>query len=282
VSTTATATYGAVAGARSTLRTRIATSLVAIPALWLIVRYLPAALFAGFIMAVAAAALLEYFAMALPDQPLERAAGVVWGLVVAGGVAGRRPELWGAGLALAVICGLVFPLARPADLTAGVQRLGLSLLGVLYVGFFTPHFVLLRAAESGWRWVLFTVFSAMGSDTGAYLTGRALGRHKLAPSISPSKTIEGALGGLAGAMAIAALCRALFLPHLGRVEAVGLGAAIAVLAQFGDLCESGLKRAFGAKDSGWIIPGHGGILDRLDSLLFPVVFAYYYAVLPRA
>jgi len=180
-----------------------------------------------------------------------------------------------------VISGLAFPLARPADLGGAVQRLGLSLLGVLYVGFFTPHFVLLRAADAGWRWVLFTIFAAMGSDTGGYLAGRAFGRRKLAPAISPSKTVEGAFGALAGAMAIALLCRFLFFADLGVGEAVALGAAISVLAQFGDLCESALKRAFGAKDSGWIIPGHGGILDRLDSLLFPVVFTYYYAVLPR-
>jgi phosphatidate cytidylyltransferase len=83
-------------------------------------------------------------------------------------------------------------------------------------------------------------------------------------------------------MLIAALCRASFFPPLGSGEALALGMTISLLAQFGDLCESALKRAFGAKDSGWIIPGHGGILDRLDSLLFPVVFAYYYAVLPRA
>src|SRR5437762_5308509 len=109
----------------------------------------------------------------------------------------------------------------------------------------------------------------MGSDSGGYLTGRAFGRHKLAPSISPSKTVEVALGALAGAMVIAALCRLVFFAGLGSSEALVLGAAISVLAQFGDLCESALKRAFGAKDSGWIIPGHGGILDRLDSLLFP-------------
>jgi phosphatidate cytidylyltransferase len=264
------------------LRTRLLTAAVALPALWLIIRYLPPALFAGFIMAVAAVGLLEFFAMAFPEHPLERTAGLVWGLVVAAGVAGRRPELWGAGLALAVIAGLVFPLARPADLAGGVQRLGLSLLGVLYVGFFTPHFVLLRATDAGWRWVLFTVLAAMGSDSGAYLTGRAVGRHKLAPAVSPSKTVEGAAGGLAGAMLVATACRLLFFGQLGSVETIALGGAISVLAQFGDLCESALKRAFGAKDSGWIIPGHGGILDRLDSLLFPVVFAYYYAVLPRA
>jgi phosphatidate cytidylyltransferase len=266
------------------LRTRVATAAVAIPTLWLIVRFLPAPLFAGFIMAVTTVALLEYFSMALPAGQLERLAGVVWGLVVAGGVAGRSPELWGAGLAFAVISGLVFPLARPADLAGGVNRLGLSLLGVLYIGFFTPHFVLLRAADAdtGWRWVLFTVFVAMGSDTGGYAAGRAFGRHKLAPAVSPSKTVEGALGAVGGAMVIAALCRALFFVRLGGAEAVALGGAVSILAQFGDLCESALKRAFGAKDSGWIIPGHGGILDRLDSLLFPVVFAYYYAVLPRA
>ena len=262
------------------LRTRLLTAAVALPALWLIVWKLPTALFAGFIMAVAAIGLLEYFAMALPGNPLERTAGVLWGLVIAGGVAAHWPELWGAGLGLAVIGGLMFPLLHADDLPGAMHRLGLSLLGVLYVGFFTPHFVLLRAQD--WRWVLFTVYTAMGSDSGGYFAGRAFGRHKLAPSISPSKTVEGALGALAGAMVIASLCRQLFFAELGSTEVLALGATISLLAQFGDLCESALKRAFGAKDSGWIIPGHGGILDRLDSLLFPVVFTYYYAVLPRA
>jgi|SRR5581483_3100461 len=264
------------------LRTRLATAAIAIPALWLITRFLPQPLFAGFIMAVAAAALFEYFSMALPEHPIERTAGLVWGLVVATGVASRRPEIWGAGLSLAVITGLVFPLARPTDLQGATHRLGLSLLGVLYAGFFTPHFVLLRAGDDGWRRVLFTVFVAMGSDSGGYFAGRFLGRHPLAPSISPSKTIEGAIGAVGGAMFIATVCRMVFFQALGGAEALLLAVAIAVLAQLGDLCESALKRAFGAKDSGWIIPGHGGILDRLDSLLFPVVFAYYYAVLPRA
>src|SRR5213594_4489275 len=217
---------------------------------------LPAALFAGFILAVTAVGLFEYFAMALPEHPVERVTGIVWGLVVGAGIVSRRPEFWGAGLGLTVIGGLVFPLVRTADLAGAVHRLGLTVLGVLYVGFVTPHIVLLRhGGPDGWRWVLFTVFVAMGSDSGGYFTGRAYGRRKLLPAVSPSKTVEGAVGAVAG--------------------------AISLLAQLGDLCESALKRAFGAKDSGWIIPGHGGILDRLDSLLFPMVFVYYYTAFPR-
>src|SRR2546427_7815248 len=91
------------------LRTRLATATIALPGLWLIVEYLPTPVFAGFIMAVAAIALFEYFAMALPGDAVERAAGLLWGLVIAGGVASRRPEVWGAGLGLAVIGGVLFP-----------------------------------------------------------------------------------------------------------------------------------------------------------------------------
>jgi phosphatidate cytidylyltransferase len=263
------------------LKTRILTALVAIPLLWLIVCYLPAALFTGFICAVAAVALFEYFEMALPDHPAERGLGVGGGILVAAAVVSGQPQVLGAGLALVSIFGLVLPLVRTTDPLGATQRLGLSLLGILYFGFLTGHIVLLRAGDDGWRWVLFTVFTAMGSDSGGYFAGRAFGRHKLAPTVSPSKTVEGGVGAIAGAMVIAVLAKLVIHPLLGLREAMALGAAVSVLAQLGDLCESALKRAFGAKDSGWIIPGHGGILDRLDSLLFPIVFAYYYAALPR-
>jgi phosphatidate cytidylyltransferase len=263
------------------LKTRLLTALVAIPALWLIVRYLPAPLFAGFIVAVAALALYEYFEMAIPDHAEERGLGVGWGILVAAAVVSGQPQLLGAGLALAVVLGLILPLVRTTDPLGATQRLGLSLLGVLYFGFLTAHIVLLRSGDNGWRWVLFTVFTAMGSDSGGYFAGRAFGRHKLAPAVSPSKTVEGGMGAIAGAVLIAVFAKVFIIPQLGVREAMALGAVVSVLAQLGDLCESALKRAFGAKDSGWIIPGHGGILDRLDSLLFPIVFAYYYAALPR-
>jgi phosphatidate cytidylyltransferase len=263
------------------LRTRAATAAVAIPALWLIFRYLPHTLFAGFIGAVVAVALYEYFAMALPETPAERVLGITFGLVLAAGVIARRPDVWGAALAGTVLGGFAATLVHHHEIASAVQRQGLTLLGVLYVGFFVPHVVLLRADFEGWRWALFTVFVAMGSDSGGYFAGRAWGRRKLLPAVSPSKTVEGAVGAVGGALVTAAACQLVFCSHLGRRETLLLAFVISVLAQFGDLCESLLKRAFGAKDSGWIIPGHGGILDRLDSMVFPVVFAHYYAVLSR-
>src|SRR5207247_9240828 len=120
------------------LRTRLATAAIALPALWLIVEYLPPHLFAGFIMAVAAMALLEYFAMALPGDAVERTAGVLWGLVIAGGVASRQSDLWGAGLALAVIGGVRFPLLHAGDPASAKQRPALSPFGVLHRGFASP------------------------------------------------------------------------------------------------------------------------------------------------
>lgn len=264
------------------LKTRMLTAAVALPALGFIVAYLPAALFNGFILLVVAIGLSEYFAMALPEHALERFAGVAWGMAVAGGVVWGHPEAWGAGMALSGMSGLAFLLASPNDLPGAVNRLGLLLLGVLYVGFFLPHAVLLRESGSdGWRWALFAVYVAMASDSGGYFSGRSFGKHALAPAISPSKTVEGGAGAVALAVCIALLCRVVFIPSVGVREAIALGITVSLLAQLGDLCESALKRAFGAKDSGWIIPGHGGILDRLDSILFPVVFMYYYAALPR-
>jgi phosphatidate cytidylyltransferase len=262
------------------LKTRLATAAVAIPALWLFVVYAPTAGFAGFIVVVTAIGLSEYFTMALPDHLPERVAGTIFGLVVAAGVATRDPNLWGAGMSLTLIAGLAFPLARHRDLQAAVQRVGIQLLGVLYVGFFMPHVILMRELPGGdgWRWLLFTIAAVFGSDTGGYFAGRAFGRHKLLPEVSPKKTVEGAAGALVGAVVAAMLMHLLVHRALPMREAVLLGIVLSTLAQFGDLCESALKRAFGAKDSGWIIPGHGGILDRLDSLLFPFVFTYYYAV----
>ena len=117
----------------------------------------------------------------------------------------------------------------------------------------------------------------MGSDAGAYYTGRALGKRKLAPSISPGKTWEGSVGGLVAALAMAALAHFWFFRELPLRYMLPLAATMTVLGILGDLAESALKRGAGAKDAANILPGHGGILDRLDSLLFNAPLIYYFA-----
>ncbi len=150
--------------------------------------------------------------------------------------------------------------------------------GVLYVGWLLSLLVILRL-DAGRDWVFLALFATFGSDTAAYFIGKAIGRHKLAPNISPGKTWEGAIAGVCGGVIIGALFTLdtpLQLP-LHYWQAIILGALISVFGQLGDLAESLLKRNFGVKDSGSIMPGHGGILDRLDSVLFAgaVVYSYY-------
>jgi len=116
-----------------------------------------------------------------------------------------------------------------------------------------------------------------GSDTGAYFTGRAFGKHKLAPSISPGKTVEGLIGGVVTAAAFAALSTWWFFPELPFKWSIPLACVLAIAGVFGDLCESAMKRGAKAKDAASILPGHGGFLDRLDSLLFAAPILYYFA-----
>ncbi|MSQ28502.1 MAG: phosphatidate cytidylyltransferase [Dehalococcoidia bacterium] len=147
--------------------------------------------------------------------------------------------------------------------------------GALYTGWLPGHFVTLRAEERGLEWVLVALCSTVISDTAAYAVGRAAGRCKLAPLVSPGKTWEGAIGGLVFTTLLTpALAWLLHLP--GGPLLWVLGFAISVFAQAGDLVESMLKRTAGVKDAGRLVPGHGGILDRMDSLVFVGPLVYYY------
>jgi phosphatidate cytidylyltransferase len=151
-----------------------------------------------------------------------------------------------------------------------------SITTALYVGVLASHFVLLREAPDGRDWLLFTVLTVWITDTGAYFVGRTLGRHRLAPAISPGKTIEGALGSaIAGFAAVFAL-DAIFGLGLDTQHRVILGLLLPAVTLFGDLAESALKRSLDIKDSGALVPGHGGVLDRLDSLLFAAPVVYWY------
>jgi len=182
-------------------------------------------------------------------------------------------------LTSAVVLSLIWLLVRPQKEGAFLGW-AWTMAGIVYIGWLLSHLVALRGLEDGRNWVFLALLATFGSDTAAYFTGRALGKHKLAPNISPGKTWEGTIAGFLGAIIIGLLFTIpspLSLP-LGYGSAIILGLLISVFGQLGDLVESLLKRNMGVKDSGKLLPGHGGALDRIDSVVFAGVVVYYYVI----
>jgi len=156
-------------------------------------------------------------------------------------------------------------------------QFGWLLFGLFYVALLLGHLVPLRLLNYGQEWVFMTLVVIMGCDSFAYFIGRKLGRRKLYEAVSPNKSIEGALGGLAGSVFAVLIAKYSFMPFLGLMDGLLIGLLLGTAGQLGDLFESLLKRACGVKDSGSMIPGHGGMLDRLDSLLFAFPLVFYIA-----
>ncbi|MGH7298808.1 MAG: phosphatidate cytidylyltransferase [Candidatus Rokuibacteriota bacterium] len=178
--------------------------------------------------------------------------------------------LLGAGL-------LRSPSGRP-----GWEPVAITLLGVCYVNWLLGYTFWLRDLAEGRDWILLLVSVTWLGETAAYLVGSTLGRHRLAPAISPRKTVEGALAQLAMSVLAALGARAVFFPALSLESAIVVGLLLGVVGQFGDLIESAIKRSVGTKDTGRLIPGHGGMLDRLDSLLVNTPVLFYYATYGRS
>lgn len=149
--------------------------------------------------------------------------------------------------------------------------------GVLYVGWLLSYLVALRL-DAGRGWLFLALLASFGSDTAAFFIGRALGRHRLAPRISPAKTWEGAIAGVFGGIIGSLVIVAIFSLSLGYGQAVLLGILVSIFGQLGDLAESLLKRNMGVKESGNLMPGHGGVLDRMDSVVFAGVVVYLYYI----
>jgi len=159
-----------------------------------------------------------------------------------------------------------------------IERLSVTFFGAFFISWTLGHLVLIRALRpAGMSYIYFVFLVIWSIDTGAYVVGRRFGNMRLAETISPKKTVEGAIGGIVTGILIAMLCRYMFLREaFGLVESAVLGLAISLVCQFSDLAESLLKRDVGVKDSANLLPGHGGMLDRFDSFLFTAPLLYYY------
>ena len=258
------------------LRARLTTAAIGIPLLVWLVGWGPAWLFAALFLLLTAGALYEYFAMSFPDARGKQAAGVAFGIALA-----LIVVFYGAAIVLAALgmfWVLLFSLSlffhfHPAERLGPLASI---LLGGFYVGYLVPFIILLFGRADGRAWVCWLLFVIMAGDSSGYFIGRRFGKNKLAPVISPGKTVQGAWGYLVGTLVMGLGGAALLLSPMAWLEILLLSLSVGVLGQLGDLFESSVKRAFAVKDSGSLLPGHGGLLDRLDSLIFPAVFTTTY------
>lgn len=272
--------------ANRNLLLRVLSAVVLVPPLlWAVFYHRPEPLAAVILLATLIAQ-AEFYRMALHDSPSwVRTVGLLLGLAIASAL------LWGHGsvpvsilLATTVIICAVVQLVICKDVATTASHTGLMVFGIFYVAVLLSCAAALKFLPQGGLWVLLLMSLVWLSDTGAYFVGRALGKHRLSPLISPGKSWEGAIGGVLGALVAVAVAKLCCLPQLSWVDVALLAIPGSILGQVGDLVESMFKRGFGVKDSGKILPGHGGLLDRIDGLLFAAPYVYLYAsliVLPR-
>ena len=227
---------------------------------------------------VGGVSLHEFFVITQPKDPVAQWGLTLCGLVMilsvmTGGLAGPRALIAMSGTLMAI---LVYFLFRTGDIDTVAHRLAFAMLGLVWAGGLLAVTVALRLLPDGTGWIVLACGLAWGSDSGAYFAGRAFGRHKLYEKVSPNKTWEGAVGGVIAATLIVFAVRAVLSVDISTIDLLILAPIGAALGQIGDLSESLLKRSTGVKDSGTIMPGHGGLFDRVDALMFtgPVVFAY--------
>lgn len=225
-------------------------------------------------VAAAAACVYELLTMAMPGRRLEPIVGTamaigvqVWHWFDPGGIDGQ------ATLFLLLPAFLV--LSRPHPIEAAIIRIAVMWGALVYV--VLPFAMGLELAAFDPTLLIILLSLVWAGDTAAYFVGRAIGTHKLYPAVSPKKTIEGSVGGLVGSALITWGLTAAFYPSVGVLEALLLGVIVGVAAQAGDLTESLIKRSCGVKDSGTLLPGHGGMLDRVDGVLFafPIFYVYF-------
>jgi phosphatidate cytidylyltransferase len=232
--------------------------------------------FAIAMVAVGVLCLREYLAMTAAARPIPRAAYVAVTALI---LAAHFGTAFNVLLILAAAFPVLFFFGADHEHRDGITvSMGVTLLGIVWIGIPLVHAVLLRdLPHHGAALLIDVLVGTFAADTGAYATGRMFGSHKIAPSLSPNKTLEGLLGGfLIGTMAF--WFAGLYQDWLSGADALIIGAAVAAIAPVGDLFESMLKRDLGTKDTGTLFGPHGGILDRLDAVFFTVVVGYYLAV----
>ena len=265
------------------LKHRVITAAVGVPLVILAIWFGdPGPWFSLLIAGAALAGTYEFYHMANFDrrEPLLYL-GVLYSLALVLSPHYRNPDALPILITTTMLVSLIYLLCRPAREKA-FHKWAWTIAGALYVGWMLSYWLSLRGLGDGRSWVYLAILTTFANDTGAFFIGRAIGKHKLAPTISEGKTREGAIGGLIcavlGALIIATVLNRISPFDFRYWQIILIGLIIGLFAQLGDLVESLLKRNMGVKESGNLLPGHGGILDRFDSLIFVGAVVYYYVI----
>jgi phosphatidate cytidylyltransferase len=220
--------------------------------------------------------LREYYNLTLPhSKRIERTVGIGLGVILSFILSfGDMKEISPFLVLMLAILSILF-MATSEDLSSTVSKMGMTLFGILFIGFLLAYVSIIRSMVNGRVWVLFLIVTVWAGDIFALLIGSLFGKHKLYPKISPKKTFEGLIGSVVGSILVALAFSFSFLPNIEKGFCIFLAIGLGILGQLGDFTESMLKRSAQVKDSGGLIPGHGGMLDRLDSFLFSAPFLHY-------
>jgi phosphatidate cytidylyltransferase len=259
------------------LKKRIVTGVIAIPTLCLLIAYGPEPTLFIMVLIAVILGLREFYLLVLPEnKEHERAIGIILGIVIATFMYLGDTSLLHASLGLSIVLLCSMYMLKSHDFTAAISKVAITLFGVLYIGFLLSYVTLIDKVSPGKRWIFFLVAIIWAADIGSFFVGSFMGKHKLYAKVSPKKTIEGLVGGIGGGVAAALLYRTFLFPDLTVSDCLFLGLFLTLFGQLGDFTESMIKRSAHVKDSSNLIPGHGGMLDRLDSFLFSAPFLYFY------
>lgn len=223
--------------------------------------------------------LREYFKLTMPDsKKIEKWIGILLGIFLTLVIIYCENHFYNIFVVITLLIILMLFMATSKDLSITTSKIGIMFFGIFYIGFLLSYIPLIRLLEDGRQWVLFLIITVWSADVMALLFGLFLGRHKIYPKISPNKTIEGLFGALIGPIVSGGIYSWLVFPYIDKIKCILMAIGIGFLGQVGDFTESMIKRSANVKDSGSLIPGHGGILDRLDSFLFSSPFLYYFII----
>lgn len=256
------------------------TALVAVPVLFTLIYVGSYPVFSALIAAAILLGMHEYNGLVFGEgHRWEKAEGLIIAFLIALSFYLGDLQLVMAVIVFSVLIVFFTYTARISQPAFDILPVAKVVFGFLYIPVMMSHFILIRnIPRQGVLWIFFILFLAFSGDVAAYYVGRTWGRGKLLPLVSPGKTVEGTAGLCAGSIIGCVAFQQLFFPALPVVHAAFIGFFGSVIGQLGDLCESAIKRASGFKDSGSLLPGHGGILDRLDCLIFIAPFVYYYKI----